>query len=164
MYHWGSSSYSSLAAFQSGTGQGAHDLQADPKFVSAGTGSDSSGWNLHLQEGSAAIDSANSGAPYEQTTDADGKPRVDDPNVTNTGVGPRAYDDRGAYEFQGGSVLTGPTAVLSVSPATGPAPLAVTANASGSTPGSAAITSYADPRPPRLPTTRSAPPGPTPSA
>ena len=142
MYHWGSSSYSSLSAFQSGTGQAAHDIQADPNFVSAGTGSDSSGWNLHLQEGSVAIDSANSAASNEQTTDADGKPRVDDANVTNTGTGPRTYDDRGAYEFQGGAVLTGPTAVLSVTPTSGTAPLAVSADASGSTAGSAAISSY----------------------
>ena len=30
---------------------------------------------------------------------ADGNARVDDPAVVNTGAGPRAYDDRGAYEF-----------------------------------------------------------------
>jgi PKD repeat protein len=143
MYHWGSSSYSSLAAFRAGTGQGAHDIQADPKFVAVGTGSDSSGWNLHLQEGSAAIDSADSGAPSEQTADADGKPRVDDPNVANTGLGARTYDDRGAYEFQGGGALTGPSAVLAVTPPSGSAPLAVTADATGSTAGSAPITSYA---------------------
>jgi parallel beta-helix repeat protein len=142
MYHWGSSSYATLTAFQSGTGQGAHDIQADPKFVSVSTGSDSSGWNLHLQEGSAAIDSADSGAPSEQTADADGKSRVDDPNVANTGVGSRAYDDRGAYEFQGGGAIVGPTAVLTVNPASGTAPLGVTADASGSTAGSSAITSY----------------------
>ena len=101
MYHWGSASYSSLTAFRSGTGQGAHDLQADPGFVKVTTGSDSSTWNLALTQGSPAIDSANSNAPGEQATDAVGNARVDDPSVPNTGVGIRTYDDRGALEFIG---------------------------------------------------------------
>src|SRR6185437_3721457 len=50
------------------------------------------------------------------------------------GLGPRAFDDRGAYEFQtgGGGNPLPPTAALTVSPNSGTAPLAVTANASGS--------------------------------
>ncbi len=93
MYVWGSTSYSSLAAFQAATGQEAHGIQAGPRFVS--TGSD-----FHLQAGSRAIDSANSGVSGETTTDLEGHPRVDDLATPNTGAGPRTYDDRGAHEFQ----------------------------------------------------------------
>jgi hypothetical protein len=56
--------------------------------------------DYRLSTGSPAIDSANSGAPDEQTVDIIGKNRVDIQDVPNTGTGPRAYDDRGAYEFQ----------------------------------------------------------------
>ena len=94
LYVWANTAYSSPAALYSATGQEAHGIQADPKWVS---------WtspNFRLDSGSAAIDSANSGAPGESTVDADGNLRVDDPSTPNTGAGPRAYDDRGAYEFQ----------------------------------------------------------------
>ena len=95
LYVWGSSSYTSLAAFRNATGQGAHDLQADPKWVST------SGHDYHLTAGSPAIDSANSGVSGQQTTDFDGNGRVDDPATPNVnGAGPRPYDDRGAFEFQ----------------------------------------------------------------
>ncbi len=53
--------------------------------------------DYHLAATSIAIDSANSSAPNEQTTDIEGKPRVDILTIPNTGVG---VDDRGAYEFQ----------------------------------------------------------------
>jgi parallel beta-helix repeat protein len=128
MYVFGSS-FSSLAAMKAATGQEQHGLQADPLFVDADEG------NLAPQPGSPAIDSADSGASGEQPADINGNPRVDDPAVPNTGIGPRAYDDRGAYEFQpggGGSPLP-PTARLSVNPASGAVPLPVTADASGST-------------------------------
>ena len=94
LYVWANTAYSSPVALYSATGQEAHGIQADPKWVS---------WtspNFRLDSGSAAIDSANSGAPGESTVDADGNLRVDDPSTPNTGAGPRAYDDRGAYEFQ----------------------------------------------------------------
>jgi len=94
LYVWNNTSYSSPAALFSATGQEGHGLQADPKWISSANS------NFRLQEGSPAIDSANSGASGESTIDADGNPRVDDPSTPNTGVGPRAYDDRGAYEFQ----------------------------------------------------------------
>jgi len=128
MYVFGSS-FTSLAAMKTATGQEQHGLQANPLFVDAAAG------NLALQQGSPAIDSADSGASGEQLTDINGNPRVDDPAVPNTGIGPRDYDDRGAYEFQpaGGGSSRPPTASLSVSPASGAAPLPVTANASGST-------------------------------
>jgi hypothetical protein len=92
MYVFGSS-FTSLAAMKTATGQEQHGLQANPLFVNPTAG------NLALQQGSPAIDSADSGASGEQLVDINGNPRVDDPAVPNTGIGPRAYDDRGAYEF-----------------------------------------------------------------
>src|SRR6266550_856381 len=125
---WSSTSYSSLAAFRSASGQEAHGIQADPRWVSPSTG------DFHLTAGSPAIDSANSGASGQPSADFDGNSRVDDPGTQNTGVGPRPYDDRGAYEFQSGPPLDAPpNAVLSVTPSSGAAPLQATADASAST-------------------------------
>lgn len=135
-YTWAGTSYNSLSTLQSATGQEAHGLFSNPDFVNA------AGGNFQLGQGSPAIDSANSAASGEQGTDILGNPRVDDPAVPNTGSGPRTYDDRGAYEFQPSGTQNGPTAALTVSPASGTAPLSVTADASGSTPGSAPISSY----------------------
>jgi parallel beta-helix repeat protein len=95
MLIWNSVNYSSLAAFKSATGQEAHGLQGDPRFANA------AGGDFHLTAGSPAIDSANSGASGQTSTDADGQERDDDPATPNTGVGPRTFDDRGAYEFAG---------------------------------------------------------------
>jgi len=92
MYVWGKTSYSSLSAFQA-TGQEAHGVQDDPSWVAAGS-------DFHLRSGSPAIDSANSGASGETSTDLEGNARVDDPATPNSGAGPRRYDDRGALEFQ----------------------------------------------------------------
>ena len=86
--------YSSLAAFVAATGRELHGLEAAPMFRSGATG------DLHLRAGSPAIDSANSGVSGHPSTDLDRRPRRDDPDTQNTGVGPRAFDDRGAYEFQ----------------------------------------------------------------
>ncbi|WP_433314938.1 PKD domain-containing protein [Micromonospora sp. CA-269861] len=44
------------------------------------------------------VDSANSAAPGYQDLDTEGKPRRDDPAVTNTGAGPILYADRGTAE------------------------------------------------------------------
>jgi parallel beta-helix repeat protein len=126
MYVWGKTGYASLAAFQQATGQEAKGLQADPRWVASGAG------DFHLSAGSPAIDSADSAVSGEQTTDLEGNGRIDDPGMANTGAGARSYDDRGAYEFQG-ATDNPPTAALSVRPASGAAPLAVTADASGST-------------------------------
>src|SRR6478735_4629050 len=94
MMVWGSTSYTSLAAFQTASKQESHALQADPRWTSPSKG------DFTLRAGSPAIDSANSGAPGEPTKDAAGRPRVDDPATVDTGVGARTYDDRGAYEYQ----------------------------------------------------------------
>ncbi|GAA2593006.1 hypothetical protein GCM10010399_24540 [Dactylosporangium fulvum] len=91
MYVFGSS-FTSLAAMRSATGQEQHGLQAEPLFRNP------SGGDLRLAAGSPAIDSADSGVSGEQPVDIVGTPRRDDPAVPNTGIGPRPYDDRGAYE------------------------------------------------------------------
>jgi len=124
---WAGVSYATLQQFQTAVpSQEVHGIQADPLWKSAGVG------DFHIVAGSPAIDSANSGVSGESLTDADGNPRVDDPATPNTGAGPRAYDDRGAYEFQP-AANTPPVAALTVTPSSGVAPLAVTADASAST-------------------------------
>ncbi|MET7733884.1 PKD domain-containing protein [Streptomyces sp. NPDC005402] len=87
-YSWAGTAYATAQAFRAGTGQGAHDLdQTDLTIPAGGLPS----------EHSPLIDSADSDAPGELSTDVDGRPRVDDPLVADTGTG---HDDRGATEFQ----------------------------------------------------------------
>ncbi len=125
---WNSVSYTSLAAFQAASGQERHGIQADPKWANP------IGGDFHLLAGSLAVDSANSGATGQPNTDVEGHPRVDDPATADTGVGPRTYDDRGAYEFQAGPPAEAPpVARLTVAPAAGSPPLTVTADATAST-------------------------------
>jgi parallel beta-helix repeat protein len=136
-YMWAGTAYSSSAALYKATGQEQSGIVADPKFANAGAG------NFQLTEGSLAIDSADSLVSGEQTADILGNPRVDDSATPNTGNPSGSFYDRGAYEYQGGGgTQTGPTAALSVSPASGTAPVQVTADASGSTAGSSPISSY----------------------
>ena len=125
---WSSVSYTSLASYQAASGQMLHGMNADPRWRSPATG------DFHLMAGSPAIDSANSGVSGQPGADVEGTPRVDDPAKPNTGIGPRPYDDQGAYEFQPGSGSgdAPPTAALSLNPSSGTAPLAVTADASAS--------------------------------
>jgi parallel beta-helix repeat protein len=125
MYVFGSS-YSSLQDMRNATGQEQHGTQGDPLFVNPAAG------DLRVNESSPAIDASDSGASGEQTADINGTARNNDPAVTDTGIGPRSYDDRGGYEFTHTGVLR-PTAALSVTPGGGNAPLPVTADASGST-------------------------------
>ncbi|MEY9931644.1 putative cell wall-binding protein [Catenulispora sp. GP43] len=86
-YTNGNASYQTAAALQQ-AGKGAHDITATPGLNPDGT----------LKAGSPAIDSADSGADGEQAQDIDGGARTDDPATTNTGLGVRSYDDRGAKE------------------------------------------------------------------
>jgi parallel beta-helix repeat protein len=139
MVIWDSQGYDSLSALRAATGQEAHGIQADPRWI------DRAGGDFHLGAGSPAIDSANSGVSGEPSTDADGNGRFDDPDTLNTGAGPRLYDDRGAFEFQSGPPADRPpTAALSVTPASGSAPVDVTADASASFDGDATpIATYA---------------------
>ena len=92
-----------------------HGLQADPLWVSPGrtrrTAACVTVGDYHLGAGSPAIDSANSSASNESSTDLDGHARVDDPATTDTGAGTRTYDDRGAYEYVPTSTNHAPVAV-----------------------------------------------------
>ena len=129
---WNSLSYSSLASFQAATNQEARGIDADPKWRNAAAA------DFHLTGGSPAIDSANSDASGQPATDIEGNPRVDVLVTPNTGIGTRAYDDRGAFEFQPPL-----TAVLRVLPSSGRAPLFVIADASQSVaPAARSIATY----------------------
>ncbi len=88
---WGGVKYASLADFRAATGQESRGIEADARFVDPSTA------DFHLLAGSPAIDSADSGAPGQPPTDADGAARVDDP-TPDTGLGPVGYADRGAFE------------------------------------------------------------------
>lgn len=121
---WGAALYYSLPTLRTGSGQESHGIQAGPGWI------DPANADFHLAPGSPAIDSADSSAPNQPTTDLEGKPRADDPATPNTGIGPRTYDDRGAFEYQPDYP---PVAVLSLSASAGVAPLVVTAGGSGST-------------------------------
>lgn len=135
-YMWAGTAYNTAKALATATGQEVKGIVQDPQFVNAAAG------NFQLTEGSPAIDSADSLVSGEQTADILGNSRVDDPSVSNTGNPAGSYYDRGAYEYQPSGTQTGPAAALSVSPASGTAPLQVTADASGSTAGSSPIGSY----------------------
>jgi parallel beta-helix repeat protein len=107
---WNDNNYATLAAFRAvAPTQEVHGVEGDPLFFvpvesvlrTSGVvypSSDTTG-DYHIGAGSPAIDSANSDAPSQMSVDIEGTSRVDDPDVTNTGAGTRAFDDRGAYEF-----------------------------------------------------------------
>ena len=111
-YNWGGTTYSTGAALDTATGQGAHDLNQ--------LGTNDTGVPL---EGSPLIDSADANAPDQPATDYSGHPRVDDPLVPNTGTG-SGTADRGSIEFQDPIAVTGHTTLSTTS---GTAPLPVTA-------------------------------------
>jgi hypothetical protein len=126
-YVWGTTNYPTLAGFAAASGQEQHGLQADPRWRSPDTA------DFRLTTGSPAVDSADSSVPGEQVADVTGSDRFDDTGVPNTGIGPRGYDDRGAYEKTDTTRDASPDAVLALSPTSGTAPVTVTADASGST-------------------------------
>jgi len=86
--------YDTVASYSTATSHDSHGIGADPMFANPSLG------DFHLLPGSPAIDSANSGANGHPPLDLEGNPRVDDPAVSNSGIGPRPFDDRGAYERQ----------------------------------------------------------------
>jgi parallel beta-helix repeat protein len=120
-YVWAGTKYATQSALHAATGQEANGIFANPGFANPAS------WDLQLAAGSPAIGSADPNAPGHQPVDVLGNARVS--------------PDMGAYEYQPGN-QQGPTAQLTASPAAGAAPLAVTADASASTPGSAPITGY----------------------
>ena len=78
---------------------GTGNISADPLFV------DPVGGDFHVQELSPCIDAGFSGWPAP-AVDLDGNPRVDDPEVPNTGGGSIDYYDMGIDEYFGNVVGT----------------------------------------------------------
>ncbi|MET8462774.1 DUF1565 domain-containing protein [Micromonospora zamorensis] len=97
-YSWAGTTHPTLDGFRSATGQGGHDISADPLL-----GNQSGGMRgfFPLKAGSPAVDSANAMARGLPATDMLGNSHLDDPEVTNTGTG-NGYHDRGAVERVGG--------------------------------------------------------------
>ncbi|MFD4557807.1 PKD domain-containing protein [Streptomyces sp. NPDC058469] len=89
-YDWAGTVYATAQAFRAATGQGTHDLDQTNLTLP--------GFGLPAEH-SPLVDSADSDAPGELSTDIDGRSRVDDPLVPDTGTG-AGHDDRGATEFQ----------------------------------------------------------------
>jgi len=129
-------SYPTLSAYNTASGQDANSIQSDPAFTNPWAG------DFHLVAGSPAIDAANSGVANWPATDAEGQARFDDPSTPNAGVGPVLFADRGALEFLNTAAVVRPVASLVVTPALGSDPLAVTADASGSMDPDGTIASY----------------------
>lgn len=108
---WNNVNYLTLAAMQAAVpGQETNGIEGDPLFAAPVTpvlrqdgvpyeGTSAVG-DYHVLSGSPAIDSADADAAGEPELDLDGRPRIDDPLTANTGVGLRAFDDRGAYEYR----------------------------------------------------------------
>jgi parallel beta-helix repeat protein len=147
-YYWNGTAYNTLSSLQAASGQETAGQFADPLFA------DPSNWDLRLTEGSPAIDSADSGASGAQPSDVLGNPRVDDPNVPNTGTGPRPYDDRGAYEFQPGA--GGGTTTTTEAPTTTSAPTTTVPTTTTTAP---TTTTAASTTTTGAPTTTTSPPG-----
>ena len=127
--------YSNVSDYSAASGQDQKTLQANPQFVNPPAG------DFHLGSGSPAIDDGNSGVPNWPALDADGFSRFDAPGVANAGTGPVTYSDRGALEFSGSTARV-LAAALAVTPSTGNAPLAVTADAAASVAVGSTIVSY----------------------
>ncbi|MDG4806689.1 right-handed parallel beta-helix repeat-containing protein [Micromonospora sp. WMMD1120] len=99
-YAWAGTTHATIEAFHAATGQGGHDISADPQLDVQRGGMRS---YLPLKPGSPAIDSGNASARGVPATDMVGNSHLDDPQVTNTGTG-NGFHDRGAVERVGGFV------------------------------------------------------------
>ncbi|MEH1168989.1 right-handed parallel beta-helix repeat-containing protein [Micromonospora sp. CPCC 205539] len=98
IYTWAGEAYAALAPFTTATGQGTHDLHANPLL----TLQQFNTWSSWYGTGTAspARDSADAAAPGALDTDLLDNSYADDPQVPNTGTGSQ-YRDRGAVETQG---------------------------------------------------------------
>ena len=91
-YEWAGTPYDTATELDTAVGEGAHDLNTDPQLEN--------GYFSVPSEGSNVLNSANSSAPGELSTDLYNQPRSDDPLDPETGAGTYAYYDRGAYQIQ----------------------------------------------------------------
>lgn len=99
-WQWQNVMYQGFAAYQSGTGNDAHSLFADPLFI------DTAVPDLHLTASSPAIDA---GANLTEAGDVDfaGRPRIQNGTI-----------DLGAYEFGGETAVYLPLITASINPLT----------------------------------------------
>lgn len=88
-YSWASADYSTQSAFYKATGQGEHDLVADPEL-------NASMYSTYAN--APQINSANSSAPGMPSTDLYGASCSEDPAIVVTGTGSPDYCDRGAVQ------------------------------------------------------------------
>jgi hypothetical protein len=122
---WGATPAATLANWRTISGRDLNSISADPLFldidgpdnvlgeqgVTTGNGFDD---NFGLRANSPAIDAADGsvGLPVDLL----GRPRRDDPDRPNTGIGTTPFVDMGAYEFQGNSADVTPPTVTGVQP------------------------------------------------
>ena len=124
---WGGAARATLADWQAASGQDAHSISADPKFVDLDGADNVLGYtnngggydggaddNFELSAGSPAIDRGdNAVAPAR---DLIGASRADDPGTPNSGAGV-GFSDLGAYEFLGNTGDVTPPTVSATTPA-----------------------------------------------
>ena len=92
-YSWARKYYETVAQFTAASGQGRHDVIGDPEVTGP--------WGFAVESDfSPVVNSANSDAPGELAIDINGKPRVNDPLMPDTGAGTYSYYDRGAAQIQ----------------------------------------------------------------
>jgi hypothetical protein len=125
-YDWAGTAYSAATDLNAATGQAAHDLNTDPGAL----------W-FAPTAGSNAINSANSDAPGELSTDMLGNARTNDPNVPDTGAGTYTYYDRGAVQYEDPLMPT-----VTMSTQVGTAPATISATESVGTAGWASVTQW----------------------
>lgn len=107
-YAWAGTDYASAAALDEATGQGAHDLNADPEIGPSSAAT-------HAAT-APQINSANSSAPGMLGTDFYGAGCGIDPAVAVTGVGTPAYCARGAVQQSySGTITTSSTTPTALS-------------------------------------------------
>jgi parallel beta-helix repeat protein len=104
--------YSTAQLFANATGNDTRTRNQYPRFLDPGNG------NFRLMQDSPAIDCANTAIADWPATDFGGQGPVDDPVMSNSGIGSFDHADRGAFEF----APTGapPVARLRVYPSGGP--------------------------------------------
>ena len=93
-YSWAGTSYATLAAFQSGVAQGAHDTNDTKEFATISTTPTSGGSSVVAAmpvAGSAALNSANLSAPGALTTDAFNHSPYNDRGAVQMSTAPYAF-------------------------------------------------------------------------